>query len=147
MTDSQRITALEKEIKILNNYLKYISSSISSTGGKASNDNRTTNFIIDLFLPYLPLIAKLDTPLASGAAVSTLTCSSSFYDLDNNDKFVLINIATGTSFNLVANGDTAAGSTSITFDSFTPTEEIGTNSLIMFKMHRDNGSHFIKIDS
>jgi hypothetical protein len=147
MTDSQRITALEKEIKILNNYLKYISSSISSTGGKASNDNRTTNFIIDLFLPYLPLISKLDAPLVSGTAISTLTCFPTYYQLDNNDKFVLINIATGTSFNLVANGNTAAGSTSITFDSFTPTEEIGTNSLIMFKMHRDNGSSFIKIDS
>jgi hypothetical protein len=147
MTDSQRITALEKEIKILNNYLKYISSSISSAGGKASNDNRTTNFIIDLFLPYLPLISKLDVPLVSGTAVSTLTCSATYYQLDNNDKFVLINIATGTSFNLVANGNTAAGSTSIVFDTFTPGEEIGTNSLIMFKMHRDNGSHFIKIDS
>jgi len=147
MTDSQRITALEKEMKILNNYLKYISSSISRTGGKASNDNRTTNFIIDLFLPYLPLIGKLDAPLASGSAVSTLTCFPTYYQLDNNDKFVLINIATGTSFELVANGDSVPGSTTLTFDSFTPTEEIGTNSLIMFKMHRDNGSHFIKIDS
>jgi hypothetical protein len=147
MTDSQRITALEKEIKILNNYLKYISSSISSTGGKAANDNRTTNFIIDLFLPYLPLISKLDVPLVSGTAISTLTCSATYYQLHNNDKFVLINIATGTSFELVANGNSATGSTTLTFDSFTPTEEIGTNSLIMFKMHRDSGSHFIRIDS
>lgn len=147
MTDSQRISKLEQQVAALINQNKYTDNAITTTAGVAANDNRTTNFIIDLFLPYLPLIAKLDAPLVSGTAISTLTCSSSFYDLDNNDKFVLINIATGTSFNLVANGNTAAGSTSITFDSFTPTEEIGTNSLIMFKMHRDTGSHFIKIDS
>ena len=147
MTDSQRISKLEQQVAALINENKYTGNSITTTAGIAANDNRTTNFIIDLFLPYLPLIAKLDAPLASGVAVSTLTCSSSFYDLDNNDKFVLINIATGTSFNLVANGNSAAGSTSLVFDAITPTEEIGTNSLIMFKMHRDNGSQFIKIDS
>ena len=147
MTDAQRITALEKEIKILNNYLKYISSSISSTGGKASNDNRTTNFIIDTFLPFLPLIARLDAPLASGVAVTSLTCSGANYTLDNNDKFVIINGATGTQFDLVASSDTVPGVTTIVFDSFTPTEDIGTNSLIMFRMKRDSAAHFIKIDS
>jgi hypothetical protein len=147
MTDSQRISKLEQQVAALINENKYTYNSIMSANGVAANNNRFTNNFIDLFLPYLPLIAKLDAPLASGAAISTLTCSSSLYNLDNNDKFVLINIATGTSFNLVANGDSAAGSTTLTFDSITPTEEIGTNSLIMFKMHRDNGSHFIKIDS
>ena len=115
--------------------------------GVAANNNRFTNDFIGLFLPYLPLIAKLDAPLASGTAITTLTCSATYYRVDNNDKFVLINISTGTSFDLVANGNTAAGSTSLVFDTFTPSEEIGTNSLIMFKMHRDTGSHFIKIDS
>jgi hypothetical protein len=147
MTDSQRISKLEQQVAALINQNKYTNNAIMNANGIAANNNRYTNDFIGLFLPYLPLIAKLDAPLASGVAVSTLTCSATNYKVDNNDKFVLINIATGTSFNLVANGNTAAGSTSITFDSFTPTEEIGTNSLIMFKMHRDTGSHFIKIDS
>jgi hypothetical protein len=147
MTDAQRISKLEEQVEALINQNKYTNNAIMSANGVAANNNRFTNDFIGLFLPYLPLIAKLNVPLESGVAVSTLTCSSSLYDLDNNDKFVLINIATGTSFNLVANGNTAAGSTSLTFDSFTPSEEIGTNSLIMFKMHRDTGSHFIKIDS
>ena len=147
MTDAQRISKLEAQVAALINQNKYTNNSIKTTSGVAANDNRTTNDFIGLFLPYLPLIAKIDAPLASGTAVSTLTCSSSLYNLDNNDKFVIINIATGTSFGLVANGNSAAGSTSIVFDTFTPSEEIGTNSLIMFRMHRDNGSHFIKIDS
>jgi len=147
MTDAQRISKLEEQVAALINENKYTNNAIMNANGIAANNNRYTNDFIGLFLPYLPLIGKINIPLASGAAVSTLTCSATYYQLDNNDKFVLINIATGTSFNLVANGNTAAGSTSITFDSFTPSEEIGTNSLIMFKMHRDNGSHFIKIDS
>jgi hypothetical protein len=147
MTDAQRISKLEQQVAALINENKYTYNSIMSANGVAANNNRYTNDFIGLILPYLPLIAKLDAPLASGTAISTLTCSATYYQLDNNDKFVLINIATGTSFNLVANGNTAAGSTSIVFDTFTPGEEIGTNSLIMFKMHRDNGSHFIKIDS
>ena len=147
MTDAQRISKLEQQVAALINENKYTNNSIMNVNGIAANNNRFTNDFIGLFLPYLPLIAKLNIPLESGVAVSTLTCSATNYKVDNNDKFVLINIATGTSFNLVANGNTAAGSTSITFDSFTPTEEIGTNSLIMFKMHRDTGSHFIKIDS
>jgi len=147
MTDAQRISKLEEQVAALINENKYTNNAIMNANGIAANNNRYTNDFIGLFLPYLPLIAKITVPLASGVAVSTLTCSATYYQLDNNDKFVLINIATGTSFNLVANGNTAAGSTSITFDSFTPSEEIGTNSLIMFKMHRDNGSHFIKIDS
>jgi hypothetical protein len=147
MNDSQRISKLEQQVAALINENKYTNNAIMNANGIAANNNRYTNDFIGLFLPYLPLIAKLDAPLESGVAVSTLTCSATNYKVDNNDKFVLINIATGTSFNLVANGNTAAGSTSITFDSFTPTEEIGTNSLIMFKMHRDTGSHFIKIDS
>ena len=147
MTDAQRISKLEEQVAALINENKYTNNSILNTGGIAANNNRYTNDFIGLFLPYLPLIAKIDAPLASGTAITTLTCSSSLYNLDNNDKFVIINISTGTSFDLVANGDSAAGSTSIVFDTFTPSEEIGTNSLIMFKMHRDNGSHFIKIDS
>jgi hypothetical protein len=147
MTDSQRISKLEQQVAALINENKYTNNAIMNANGIAANNNRYTNDFIGLFLPYLPLIAKLNIPLESGVAVSTLTCSATNYKVDNNDKFVLINIATGTSFNLVANGNTAAGSTSITFDAFTPTEEIGTNSLIMFKMHRDTGSHFIKIDS
>jgi hypothetical protein len=147
MTDAQRISKLEEQVAALINENKYTNNAIMNANGIAANNNRYTNNFIGLFLPYLPLIAKLDAPLASGVAVSTLTCSSSFYDLDNNDKFVLINIATGTSFNLVANGNSATGSTSLVFDAFTPSEEIGTNSLIMFKMHRDTGNHFIKIDS
>jgi hypothetical protein len=147
MTDAQRISKLEAQVAVLINQNKYTNNAIMNANGIAANNNRYTNDFIGLFLPYLPLIAKLNKTLASGAAVSTLTCSATYYDLNNNDKFVLINIATGTSFNLVANGNTAAGSTTIVFDSFTPTEEIGSNSLIMFKMHRDNGSHFIKIDS
>jgi hypothetical protein len=147
MTDSQRISKLEQQVAALINENKYTNNAIMNANGIAANNNRYTNDFIGLFLPYLPLIAKLNIPLESGVAVSTLTCSTTNYKVDNSDKFVLINIATGTSFNLVANGNTATGSTSITFDSFTPTEEIGTNSLIMFKMHRDTGSHFIKIDS
>jgi len=147
MNDSQRISKLEQQVAALINQNKYTNNAIMNANGIAANNNRYTNDFIGLFLPYLPLIAKIDAPIASGAAISTLTCSATYYNLDNNDKFVLINIATGTSFDLVANGNTAAGSTSIVFDSFTPSEEIGTNSLIMFKMHRDNGSHFIKIDS
>jgi hypothetical protein len=147
MTDAQRISKLEQQVAALINENKYTNNAIMNANGIAANNNRYTNDFIGLFLPYLPLIAKLNIPLESGVAVSTLTCSATNYKVDNNDKFVLINIATGTSFNLVANGNTAAGSTSIVFDSFTPTEEIGTNSLIMFKMHRDTGSHFIKIDS
>jgi hypothetical protein len=147
MTDSQRISKLEQQVAALINQNKYTDNSITNVNGIASNNNRFTNDFINLFLPYLPLISKLDAPLVSGTAISTLTCSATYYQLDNNDKFVLINIATGTSFNLVANGNTASGSTTLTFDSFTPSEEIGTNSLIMFKMHRDNGSSFIKIDS
>jgi hypothetical protein len=147
MTDAQRISKLEEQVAALINENKYTNNAIMNANGIAANNNRYTNDFIGLILPYLPLIAKLDAPLASGVAVSTLTCSSSLYNLDNNDKFVLINIATGNSFGLVANGNTAAGSTSLVFDAITPTEEIGTNSLIMFKMHRDNGSHFIKIDS
>ena len=147
MTDSQRISKLEQQVAALINQNKYTDNSITTTAGVAANDNRYTNDFIGLILPYLPLIAKLDTPIPSGTPISTLTCLPTYYQLDNNDKFVLINIATGNSFGLVANGNTAAGSTSITFDSFTPTEEIGTNSLIMFKMHRDNGSRFINIDS
>jgi hypothetical protein len=147
MTDAQRISKLEEQVAALINENKYTNNSILNTGGIAANNNRYTNDFIGLFLPYLPLIAKVTVPLASGTAITTLTCSATYYQLDNNDKFVLINIATGTSFDLVANGNSAAGSTSIVFDTFTPSEEIGTNSLIMFKMHRDNGSHFIKIDS
>jgi hypothetical protein len=147
MTDAQRISKLEEQVAALINENKYTDNAIMNANGIAANNNRYTNDFIGLFLPYLPLIAKIDAPLASGAAVSTLSCSATYYQLDNNDKFVLINIATGTSFNLVANGNSAAGSTSLVFDTFTPSEEIGTNSLIMFKMHRDNGSHFIKIDS
>jgi hypothetical protein len=147
MTDAQRISKLEEQVAALINENKYTNNSIMNANGIAANNNRYTNDFIGLFLPYLPLISKITIPLTSGTAITTLTCSSSLYDLDNNDKFVIINISTGTSFNLVANGNTAAGSTSIVFDTFTPSEEIGTNSLIMFKMHRDNGSHFIKIDS
>jgi len=147
MTDAQRISKLEEQVAALINENKYTNNAIMNANGIAANNNRYTNDFIGLFLPYLPLIAKLNKPLASGAAVSTLTCSATYYQLDNNDKFVLINIATGTSFDLVANADRAAGSTTLTFDAFTPSEGIGTNSLIMFKMHRDNGSHFIKIDS
>lgn len=147
MTDAQRIDKLEKQVAALINQNKYTDNSIMNTGGIAANNNRFTNDFINLFLPYLPLISKITNPIESGTAISTLSCSATYYQVDNNDKFVLINIATGTSFNLVANGTTSPGSTSITFDSFTPSEEIGTNSLIMFKMHRDTGSHFIKIDS
>ena len=147
MTDAQRISKLEAQVAALINQNKYTNNAIMGANGVAANNNRFTNDFIGLFLPYLPLIAKLDAPLASGTAITTLTCSATYYRVDNNDKFVLINISTGTSFDLVANGNTAPGSTSITFDTFTPSEEIGTNSLIMFKMHRDNGSHFIKIDS
>ena len=147
MTDAQRISKLEAQVAALINQNKYTDNAIMNANGIAANNNRFTNDFINLFLPYLPLIAKINIPLASGTAVTTLSCSSTNYKVDNNDKFVLINIATGTSFNLVANGNTAAGSTSITFDAFTPSEEIGTNSLIMFKMHRDTGSQFIKIDS
>lgn len=147
MTDAQRISKLEEQVSALINENKYTNNSILNANGTAANNNRYTNDFIGLFLPYLPLIAKVTVPLASGAAISTLTCSSSLYNLNNNDKFVIINIATGTSFGLVANGNSTAGSTTIVFDTFTPSEEIGTNSLIMFKMHRDNGSHFIKIDS
>ena len=147
MTDAQRIDKLEKQVAALINQNKYTNNAIMGANGVAANNNRFTNDFIGVLVPYLPLIAKIDAPLASGTAISTLTCSSSLYNLDNNDKFVIINIATGNSFGLVANGDSAAGSTSLVFDTFTPSEEIGTNSLIMFKMHRDNGSHFIKIDS
>ena len=147
MTDSQRISKLEEQVAALINENKYTNNAIMNANGIAANNNRFTNDFINLFLPYLPLIAKVTVPLESGTAITTLTCSATYYQVDNNDKFVLINISTGTSFNLVANGNTAPGSTSITFDTFTPSEEIGTNSLIMFKMHRDNGSHFIKIDS
>lgn len=147
MTDAQRISKLEQQVSALINQNKYTNDSIMDANGIAANNNRYTNDFIGLFLPYLPLISKITNPIASGTAISTLSCSATYYQVDNNDKFVLINIATGTSFNLVANGTTSPGSTSITFDSFTPSEEIGTNSLIMFKMHRDTGSHFIKIDS
>jgi hypothetical protein len=147
MTDAQRISKLEAQVAALINQNKYTNNAIMGANGVAANNNRFTNDFIGLFLPYLPLIAKLDAPLASGTAITTLTCSATYYRVDNNDKFVLINISTGTSFDLVANGNTAAGSTSLVFDTFTPSEEIGTNSLIMFKMHRDTGSHFIKIDS
>jgi hypothetical protein len=147
MTDSQRISKLEQQVAALINQNKYTDNAIMNVNGIASNNNRFTNDFINLFLPYLPLIGKINIPVPSGSAVSTLTCFPTYYQLDNNDKFVLINIATGTSFNLVANGNSASGSTTLTFDSFTPSEEIGTNSLIMFKMHRDNGSSFIKIDS
>lgn len=147
MTDAQRISKLEQQVAALINQNKYTNDSIMDANGIAANNNRYTNDFIGLFLPYLPLISKIDAPLASGTAISTLSCSATYYQVDNNDKFVLINIATGTSFDLVANGTTSPGSTSLTFDSFTPSEEIGTNSLIMFKMHRDTGSHFIKIDS
>lgn len=147
MNDSQRISKLEQQVEALINQNKYTDNAIMNANGIAANNNRYTNDFIGLFLPYLPLLGRVTVPIPSGTAVSTLTCSATYYQLDNNDKFVLINIATGTTFNLVANGNAAAGSTSLTFDSFTPTEEIGTNSLIMFKMHRDNGSHFIKIDS
>jgi hypothetical protein len=147
MNDTQRISKLEQQVAALINQNKYTDNSITNTNGIAANNNRFTNDFINLFLPYLPLIAKVAIPLASGVAITTLTCSPSYYLLDRNDKFVLINISTGNSFNLVASADQAANSTTLNFDSFTPTEEIGTNSLIMFKMHRDNGSHFIKIDS
>lgn len=147
MNDSQRISKLEAQVKALINENKYTNNSILSTGGIAANNNRYTNDFINLFLPFLPLIARLDAPLASGVAVTSLTCSGANYTLDNNDKFVIINGATGTQFDLVASSDTVPGVTTIVFDSFTPTEDIGTNSLIMFRMKRDNASHFIKIDS
>ena len=146
MNDSQRISKLEAQVKALINENKYTNNSILSTGGIAANNNRYTNDFINLFLPFLPLIARLDAPLASGVAVTSLTCSGANYTLDNNDKFVIINGATGTQFDLVANGDTVPGVTTIVFDSFTPTEDIGTNSLIMFRMKRDSAAHFIKID-
>jgi len=147
MNDSQRISKLEAQVKALINENKYTNNSILSTGGIAANNNRYTNDFINLFLPFLPLISRVTVPIASGVAITSLSCSGANYTLDNNDKFVIINIATGTQFDLTANGDTTPGVTTIVFDTFTPTEEIGTNSLIMFRMKRDNGSHFIKIDS
>jgi hypothetical protein len=147
MTDAQRITKLEQQVAALINQNKYTNNSILNANGIAANNNRYTNDFIGLFLPYLPLIAIVTKPLASGTAITSLTCSNINYHVDRNDKFVIINTATGTTFDLTATADSNPGETSLTFSSFTPSEEIGTNSLILFKMVRDNGSHFIKIDS
>jgi len=148
MTDSQNIAQLQKDVKALQNLVKYMTNDTRTVGGIAANQNRYTNDFINLFLPWLPLIARLDVPiLVADGAVTSLTCFATNYNLDNNDKFVILNIETGNQFDLVASADTSAGGTSLSFDSFTPTEDLGCNCLILFKMARDTGAHFIKIDA
>lgn len=147
MTDAQNIAILQKEVAALQNLVKYMSNATRTVGGNAANGNRLTNDFIKLFLPWLPFVAYLNAPLlVSGGAISTLSCVATIYNIEDNDKLVILNIQTGNQFDIVANGAVTAGATSITFDSFTPTEDLGCNCLILFKMVRNTATNNITID-
>jgi len=70
MTDSQNIAQLQKDVKALQNLVKYMTNDTRTVGGIAANQNRYTNDFINLLLPWVSSIARIANPiLVSGGAI------------------------------------------------------------------------------
>ncbi len=147
-SDKEILTQVQQQVAYLQKQIVYLNNKVQTVGGVAGNNSRLTNDLIKLFLPWLPFVGYINAPIAEAdGAITSLTCTATKYAIADNDKIVIVNTVTGNQFDIVVNGAVSLAATSITFDSFTPTEDLGINCLILFKMERVAGTQYLGIDN
>jgi hypothetical protein len=145
MTDKENIILLNRQMAAIQNQLKYVQNSIETVSGSVGNVDNNLKYIMTLFLPYMPLVGMVNTPILKDVAITSITIDRLNYDIKLNDKLKLVNYESGNTFDLTVDDEGTVGDTTITINSFTPTENIMSNNFIFFSMVRDT-DHKLQIE-
>jgi hypothetical protein len=142
-SDKEILTQVQQQVAYLNKQIVYLNNKIQTVAGNGGNNSRLTNDLIKLLIPYLPFVGYINTPiLEDDGAITGITITESIYDIKNNDEMQIVNTVTGNVFDIKASANLAIGGTALSIDSFTPTEDIGINAIVMFKMEVGADRHF-----
>jgi hypothetical protein len=93
----------------------------------------------------MPLVGMVNTPILKDVAITSITIDRLNYDIKLNDKLKLVNYESGNTFDLTVDDEGTVGDTTITINSFTPTENIMSNNFIFFSVVRDS-DHKLEIE-
>ncbi len=141
-SDKEILIQVQQQVSYLQKQIVYLNNKVQTVAGNAGNNSRLTNNLIKLLTNYLPLVGYINAPILDGVAITSITVTSTIYDIKNNDEMQIINTVTGSVFDIIAGANLGIGGTTLTIDSITPTEDIGINAIVMFKMEVGSDRHF-----
>jgi hypothetical protein len=121
--------------------------SIDILGGKIDNNTSDILNLINTIKNIIPVIGSTTYQMFTSNVITSISIDSSLFDLKKNDIIIVYDLYLNNSTQFVVDANSYAGSNNITVVSNTLSNNITANSLVLFKMIRDNASHSIKIDS
>lgn len=141
--DKEILTKLEQQFAYMSKQIVYLNNKLQTVAGNGGNNSRLTNNLIKMLINYMPFVGYINEPiLEDDGAITSITVTETIYDIKNNDEMQILNTVTGNVFNIKASADLGIGGTVLSIDSFAPTEDIGINAIVMFKMEVGSDRHF-----
>jgi hypothetical protein len=141
-SDKEILTQVQQQVAYLQKQIVYLNNKVQTVAGVAGNNSRLTNDLIKLLINYTPFVGYINAPIVNSVAITSITITPTIYDIKNNDEMQIINTVTRNVFHIKASANLGIGGTSLSIDSITPTENIGINAIVMFKMEVGADRHF-----